>query len=80
MCYISEGAQDYINKIDSIEHQYDYECIACKEGFDTGFGVKIEDEKFCNNCLENNNHLEFYQNAGVDDSDILEITNQITQL
>lgn len=43
-----DDAQDYLRAYDKAP--LDYTCKLCGCGFDSGFGVKIDDEHFCKDC------------------------------
>jgi Zn ribbon nucleic-acid-binding protein len=59
----------------------EHECLSCGNWFESGEGVKIEDEVFCHKCVAENRHYDFYRNhCGLDDSEIYEYTQSITQL
>ncbi len=76
MSYQANDIQDTYYMLDRKPYEYDHKCDCCGAGFDSGFGVKIMDEKFCNPCLkvdENTGtiaYIEFYKEAGATDSEI----------
>lgn len=73
-------AQTHFYIMDRKSYEYDYKCDCCKSGFDSGFGVKIMDEKFCNLCAKVNDltgsiaYIDFYREAGATDSEIFNAT------
>jgi hypothetical protein len=66
-----------MNRQDASEYQYDHRCTGCQHGFDSGHGVQISDEKFCNACIDEFKHFEFYrEECGLSDHNIYEVTNK----
>lgn len=70
----------YVNAQDKKEVETDFKCDFCKEGFDKGHGVQIEDERFCNECFKSYNHFDFYAEAGATNRQILEISKKVIEL
>jgi hypothetical protein len=62
------------------DHVYDHNCDSCTEGFDSGHGVKIDDHKFCNACIDLFAHFEYYRKREVSDSNIYHLTNKMILL
>lgn len=74
-------AQDHIHAEDRIAQVCDYKCKSCKEGFGPGYGVKITDEKFCNECIAADKHSNFYEKVcGLDKRQIEELKFYLTEL
>lgn len=54
-----EDAAAYFHK--EPEYTYQHKCVVCKDGFDSGFGIKVEhDETFCDECIESEKHYVYY--------------------
>lgn len=79
MCYITDGAQDYLRHLDSLEPDLpeNHICNACEAEFEPNKGFKIEDEKFCKNCVYSYRHFDFYRGLDLTDFEIFEITEKI---
>lgn len=73
-------ACNHIREQDKKEYEYDHLCNACTDGFDSGHGVRISDEKFCNHCVDHYEHLKFYLNQGLSDREVFQITESIENL
>lgn len=59
---------------------HDYSCCACKSGFNIGSGVRIDEDKFCHSCINQNNHYTFYADAGATIKNIIDLTNRFVDL
>jgi hypothetical protein len=79
MCYITDGAQDHLRHQDSLEPNFpeNHICNACEQEFEPNKGFKIEDEKFCKDCVDSYKHFDFYRALNLSDSEIFETTEKI---
>lgn len=68
--------------VETIEHieEHDYSCCACKKGFNIGQGVRIDEEHFCRQCIDQEKHYDFYAEAGATIRNILDLTDKIVDL
>lgn len=62
-------AQDHLRELDMIEHE-SHHCANCGAPFCSGFGGKIEEEKFCGDCLAAFAYIPYYQDLGIEDEHI----------
>lgn len=53
---------------------YDYKCCLCEAEFDSGYGVSLEDDCFCNDCYSAGKHLAFYRELKLDADEIGQLT------
>lgn len=53
---------------------YDYKCEFCKDGFDSGFGVKTEDDYFCSTCHQEGLYVYVYQSRKLTSEEIHQLT------
>lgn len=88
MCYITDGAQDYLKSIDDAQ-KIEFEkpvtakkvvCLACdkKHEVEDVFLTNDNEDIFCKKCVEANQHIEFYKTStNCADWFILELINNL---
>lgn len=56
MCHLTEGAQDYLERLDKTVNEPKYTCTFCGDGFDTGY--KFDADKICTECYNPSEYQE----------------------
>lgn len=56
MCHLTEGAQNYLERLDKIVNEPRYTCVFCGEGFDEGY--KFDADKICVDCYSPSEYKE----------------------
>lgn len=64
---------NHVNAMDSRPIEYDHVCDFCQKGFFKG--SQFDTEKFCQECVDENKHIEFYENLEVPSYFLYEILN-----